>query len=233
MEIMRSELQEEKNVPWKKSIGLRLTVVLVVLSLFIGIGIMVFLTYIYQNRIDTEFKNRAVSISRIVASVLDGETIDRYLSTLEKDEDYELMLEYIRIHKRETKAAYIYVSRFTETEEIFVFDCTLDGGDEIRVELGESIPFNLDDYSAHNREIALRYLRGGYGGTMINNTDWGRLLIASEPIYRMDGTVAAYAHACIFMDEILRERNVTIAVLTVVILLIIFIFAIQTSVARR
>ncbi|MDR2964324.1 MAG: response regulator, partial [Treponema sp.] len=223
-DIDSGDHQNNKLVSLRKSIRFRLTLILVVLSLIIGIVMMVFLAFIYQNRINTEYVNKAVSISKIISSILDGKTIDNYLLTLERNEGYEQMLEYIRIYTRETEVAYIYVSRFTETEEIFVFD-SIEEDDETRIDLGESIPFNIDDYSTHNREIALRYLRGGYGGTMINDTDWGRLLIASEPIYRMDGTAAAYAHTCIFMDEILHERNVIIAILGIVTLLIIFIFA--------
>ncbi|MDR3000195.1 MAG: response regulator [Fibromonadaceae bacterium] len=219
---MRLEDQEKKNILWEKSIGFRLTVVLVALSLIVGISMLVFLTYVYQNRINAEFKNKAVSMSKIVASMVEGETIDRYLSTLEKDEEYERLLELMRVAQRETGTAYIYVSKIDETREIFVFDS--DENEEGRMDLGKFLPFAVDSYSGSNRENARRYLRGEQTEPFINETDWGRLLIASERILRKDGSVAAYANASVFVDDILRERNFAIIVLAMVTLLVTFIF---------
>jgi signal transduction histidine kinase/ActR/RegA family two-component response regulator len=207
----------------KKSIGFRLTVILIVLTLLIGIILVTFLAKVYQDRINFEYKNKAVSMARIIASMLDGETIDRYLLTLEKDEEYERLLELMRINQREMGMAYIYISRITETNEIFVFDS--DEDEEGRVDLGEFIPFDVESYSSNNRENARRYLRGEQVEPFINETNWGRLLIASERIFREDGTVSAYASVSIFMDEIIQERNVVIAALVLVAFLIIFIFA--------
>ena len=74
-------------VSWKKSLRFRLTAIVVVLSLLAGIAMIVFLAYFYQNRIDMEYKNKAISMSKIAASLLDGETVDRYLWSLEKDDE--------------------------------------------------------------------------------------------------------------------------------------------------
>jgi signal transduction histidine kinase/CheY-like chemotaxis protein len=209
----------EKNfVSWKKSIGFRLTIILVILSLFIGIIMMVYLTYVYQDRINTEYINKVVSISKIFASMLDGETIDMYLSTLEKDEDYEGLLEYMRIVQRETGIAYIYISRITETSEIFIFDS--DEDEESRMDLGEELSIESDLY----KDVSLPYVMGETVKPFINDTDWGRLYIAGERIFREDGSVAAYANTSIYMDDFLQERNFVITMLGIVILLIIFIF---------
>ena len=195
--------QANFSVPWKKSLKFRLTKVLVFFAIFIGIIIAFFLAFLYQNRIDNEFKNRAVSTARTTALFLDAKVIDHYLITLEKDNEYERILNNLRIKMKETGVSYIVVSRITEDCQIFVFDT--DESEEGHVELGETFIFNEEH--SNIRSVLQRISNGLRVEPYIHNSKWGRLFTAIEYIYREDGTVAGNIAVSIYMDNILRERR--------------------------
>ena len=115
-------MADKTNISKRKLLGVRLTVTLVLSSLFIGIVMAVFLANLYQNRIDSEYKSKVAATANVVAHMIDSETVDRYLSTLEKDAEYERILENLRVLGREFDIEYIVISTFTEEHEIFVFD---------------------------------------------------------------------------------------------------------------
>lgn len=205
-----------KPIPKRKSLKFRLTATLICSSLLIGIVMAFFLTNIYQSRIDSEYKSKVVSTANVVAHMIDGETVDHYLSTLEKDEEYEQTLESLRGLAREFGIEYIVVSTFTEEHEIFVFDT--DEVEGSQVDLGEYL-INSDSEAV--MELLPLFLSGSRIEPYINHSAWGTLYKTGEPIYREDGSVAAYVFVSVSMDEVLRERNVTFALLGLVILLIV------------
>jgi hypothetical protein len=213
-----------------KSLRFRLTATLILSSLFIGIAMTFFLFNVYQNRIDDEYKNIVVSLSNIVAHIIDGETVDRYLSTLEKDEEYERLLESLRLMGREFDVEYIVVSTFTEERETFIFDT--DEVEGSRIDLGEYL---MNSESEAVMKLLPLFLCGSRIEPYINHSAaWGVLYKTGEPIYRQDGSVAAYVFVSISMDHVLMERNTVFAVLGTAILLIVFIsIMINLYVVRR
>ena len=202
-------------IPWYKSLRFRLTATLIIVSLVMGIVMMIFLSNVYQNRIDTEYKTRASSISTITASLLHGETIDHYMSTLQRDDEYDRFLEILSIKQRETNVAYIVISIITEDGEIFIFDT--DEDERTHLKLGEIVSLDNIGYSDF---ILSQYLTGAKVEPFIHETVWGRLLTAADPIYRQDGSVAAHASVSIYMDNILQERRFAFALLGIAILLV-------------
>ena len=207
-----SNKSDKLSVSWKKSLGFRLMMILVSLSLFIGFVMMVFLTIIYQGRIDSEYTSKAVLLSKIAASMIDGEAVDRYLSTLEKDEEYERILELLRVQQRESNVAYIYISRVAGRDETIVFDAE---EEDEEVDLGYVIVLEGEQYD----DIIQALSREERVEPFIVDTDWGRLFTAVEPIYREDGSTAAHANVAIAIDQILEERIFVFTLLGVIILL--------------
>jgi sensor histidine kinase regulating citrate/malate metabolism len=112
----------EDSFPWYKSLRFRLTATVLVTSVFMGIAMLVALYIVDSERIDAEFSEKIRAISIITTAVVDGEMVDHYLETLEKDEEYERILELLRTKQRETGIAYISISRFTDDGELFVLD---------------------------------------------------------------------------------------------------------------
>ena len=219
----------EITVPRTKSLRFRLTATVVLSALFIGVAMAFFLNNIYQNRIDNEYRNKVVALSKTVAHMIGGETMDRYLSTLEKDEEYDQTLENLRVIAREFGLAYIVVSTFTEERETVVFDS--DEDTDGQVDLG-GYGINSDNETV--MEHLHLFLSGSRIEPYINDSAWGVLYMTGEPVYRQDGSVAGYAFVSVSMDSVLRERNTAYVLLGAAILLIVFISAVvNLFVVRR
>ncbi|MCL2096842.1 MAG: ATP-binding protein [Oscillospiraceae bacterium] len=225
----KREIKERgKNLklPLRKSISFRLMVILAGLSLFIVIIAMVFLSVIYQARIESEYTGKAVLLSKIAASMTDGESVDRYLLTLEKDDGYYETLERLQVQLRESGVTYIYISAITGREEIIVFDAE---EEDEEVDLGFVISLEDEQYD----EAVLTYERGEAFEPYIFDTEWGRLFTASEFIYRSDGSVAALANVAVAIDKILAERMFVFVLLGVIILITSMAFAAAGFYAAR
>ena len=215
--------QHKISLPPKKSLKFRLTAIVILISLFWSGATLAIVLYIYQNRIEAEYIRNALAISRIIASMVDGEDIDRYLLTMEKDEYYERVLEFMRIKKRETDAMFIYISRNVEGGEIFVFDA--DEDTEWQMGLGEFKPWTEEDYDM----TLLPYLIRGerVEPELFNTAEFGWLLTVREPIFRSDGTVAAFANVDISMARTMQERR---SVFTMLMILVVFILSVAVAV---
>jgi len=206
--------RNKRSVKWNKSLRFRLTLIVVVVSLLWGIAVILSVGYIYQSRINSEYKQHTVEISKIVASMLSGEMIDHYLSTLTKDGEYDRIQNLLEILQRETGVMYIYVTKPVEDGEIFVFDTDT----QMPFDLGEKEIWSNDNY---DMDILLRLNNGERVDPNISTTRWGWLLTVHEPIYRADGSVAGFASVDASLNQLMHERNALFTLLGLVILVIL------------
>ncbi|MCL2079303.1 MAG: ATP-binding protein [Oscillospiraceae bacterium] len=213
MENSLPEQNKNANPSRRKSLNFRMRLILVGLSLFIGIVMMIFLSIIYQNRIESEYTNKAIMLSKIAASMMDGEDIDRYLLTLEKDDAYYRIFRQLQLSQQESGVTYVYISRIDGLNEIIVFDAELD--------LGSVISIADEQYD----NILAATQSGKLIEPYIYDTKWGSLFTAIEPIYRKDGSVSGYANAAIALEQIITERIFIFTLLGVIILLTSLAFA--------
>jgi diguanylate cyclase (GGDEF)-like protein len=224
-----SEDLSEKRfvVPWKKSLKFRLTASFVVIQLILGAVMMLGLSHLYQDRIEGEYITKGTTITKMVASLVDGEMIDSYLETLEKDERYENLLYVMRTIKKEIGVEYLYIIKITGNDMIYVFDTD---EAESQFDLGQ-----YDYKHGYEPDIFNRLRNGEYVEPYITNfAEWGWLVSVYTPIYRADGSVAAYAGADISMTKIMNERSSAFMLLGFMILLIFFVsVAISTYIVRR
>jgi diguanylate cyclase (GGDEF)-like protein len=209
-----SKQKNEHFTSWNKALKFRLTVFVVLVSLFWGIAIMLSVFYIYQNRIEAEYRKNAITASKIAASMLRGGAIDHYLQTLEKDEEYERTLSFLKDLHKATGVTYIYITRPVPEGEIFIFDTD----EEEPVDFGK-----MEDWDEDDLNIKPNLLRGERVEPNISITKWGWLLTSREPILRADGSVTGYANADVDLEELLRERRMVFILLGVIITVILFV----------
>ena len=205
----------KKSALWKDSLKFRLTAIIAFVSILTGIIMFLFLYFLYQNRIDFEYRDKVISISRIAAALLDIEVIERYASTLEEDEEYARILNFIRIKQKEIGVTYICISVVYEHGELFIFDS--DEDEEGRMNLGSIVLWTDTDYDA---DLILRFLRGDQIEPYTERTRWGYLLTAVEPIFRTDGSLVAHASVSISMDNILNERMQVFILLGIIVIIV-------------
>jgi len=186
-----------------KSLRFRLSLFLIIAPLVLGMLLMFGLFNFYQDRLENEYANRAETISKTIATMLDGEMIDRYLSTRTKDEEYARVLSLMRVLQQEHDVMFVYIVNFDENGNVFVFDSD---------ENLEAIEYSPD--------VLSRLVNGESVGREISNTDWGWLLAAYEPVLRMDGSVAAYVCTDISMDKLIHDRQTVFIAIAVIVILV-------------
>jgi len=194
-------------------------------------AIIVLLLPVIQNRFIDEFKGRATLVAQVAATFLDGEAIDHYVNTLEKDEEYERIQNALFALLAKSNVEYIYISVMVEGGEIYVFSTEEDASTNI----GEFEDWTTDDYPS---DLIPRLIAGENVEPYVMVTRWGWLLTAHEPIRRADGTVAGYANVDISMDQIMREYRViyfalgAIALLVILISIFMYIFVVNSNVVK-
>ena len=165
---------------------------------------MLGLSGFYQNRIDNEFERNAAMAAKAVAGIVSGESIDRYHNTLQKDDEYTRILDFMRLIRSEPDIMFVYIVKYTDGGRYFIFDADIHDTGEMDLGYYES----WDDIKEGTSfEFYSRLLNGERVEREISNTHWGWLLTMYEPIYREDGSVAAYSCADISMSDILKERQ--------------------------
>jgi len=186
---------------WKKSLRFRFTVIIAFVSVCMGAALIFITSGIYQKRIDDEYENKVVSFSKIAASLLDGELIDRYLSTLETDEEYDRILGHLLEIRKVAEVKYVYVSIWSEADRIETF--VFDADEPEMLPLGYRQEMGEDEYGnlmppLRRKEALVPYI--------VESEEWGTVLVGGEPIFRGDGSVAAYACVAVSVNRILQER---------------------------
>ena len=201
---------------WSKSLRIRLSLILVIVPLALSIVMILVTLQLFHDRIINENAERAEMIVRILAESIDGDSIDRYLATREKDDDYERVMDLVEVMFREPEIKYLYVAQFTDGGAYYIFD----GDDDIETvwDLGFFYEW-IEETSYLSRESLNLLLNGQWPERDISYSEWGWLLTVYEPIYRSDGTIAAFACADMSMDRIMQERQVIVTVLVFLILL--------------
>jgi len=183
-------------------------------------------TNVFHNRIINENTDKAEMLTKTLAGVIDGDSIDRYLDTLQKDEEYERTLELMRVMQQKPEVLYLYVVRIIDGYMHFVFDA--DENDDTRMELGEYEEWFGEEASVSYEEFNA-LVENNESLHDVSNSEWGWLLTVFEPIFRSDGSVSAFVCIDISMDRVMQERQNLIGLL-VFIILIFFIITITLSI---
>ena len=208
------------SVKWNKSLKVRLSLIMVLAPLILAI-VMIFTSLkLFHDRNINENAQRAEMVVKILAGAINGDSIDRYLSTLEKDYEYEQVMNLMENIYRKPEVIYLYVAKFTDEGAYSIFDA--DDNEETHWDLGYFYVLGEESIEL-SRETLMLLKDGEWPEREITHSKWGWLLTVYEPIYRSDGSIAAFACVDISMDRIMRERQLLTSLFVFVIL---FFFAI-------
>jgi len=223
MEKQRSKA----SVIWYKSLRIRLSLVFVLAPLALA-AVMIFVSLsIFSNRIVNEKAEKAELLASVLSNSINGDSIDRYLETFEKDDEYFQILDLMKVLKDKPDVLYIYVVRIINGGMVFVFDA--DEDETTAMQLGDFEMWFSEGTDLSYEEF-LQQVNSPEPVRDISQSIWGWLLTIFEPIYRTDGTIAGFVCIDISMDEVMQERQMLIGVLSLVILLF-FAIAIFISLA--
>jgi len=192
-----------RKAPIKKALSLRLLFLTTLIVCLMNVAVMLVVAHIYEDRIHQDYKRRALTAIKVLAGLLDGETVDGYLNRLEEDEGYRNIRKQMRILLEGHDLTYFYVLRVVEGGSVYVFDATKKDSSG----LGDFYSW-LDEWGeGHDAEYEALLAGGRIKPTTSHSPVWGTLLTFYEPIPRADGSTAAYAGVDISVENILEERN--------------------------
>ena len=210
-------LRGNERIPWRKSLRFRLSLLIIIVPVVLGVVMMSGLFNFYQARLEGEYAKTAEMVSKTIAALLDGEAVDRYLGRLQKDDEYERVLELMRIMQRKHDVLFVSVISFDESGGHFIFDAGASEGPHMG--LGEFEPWGEMEGDFSDAAVG-RLVNGEMAEREIYNSRWGWIIRVYEPILRADGSVAAYVCTDVSMGQLMQEQQSVFITLSLLVMLV-------------
>lgn len=201
------------------TMAFRLMVVVVLSSVLVAILTIWSMNTLYIKRATSEAEIHARAATRVVASIISADKIDNYLETLEMDKEYDVILSRIIEERKCFGAVHLYVSRYTDDGEIFIVGSGDTPGKPFS--LGEKETWKEKEIQGSETPYSLINSRST---GMINSTH-GDLVITRYPITRVDGSVAGYVSADVYLADVLVSTYNTRLMITSSMLIILIVSA--------
>ena len=183
---------------WNLRLQPKLLVGLVGMAAVLMAALTPALAGLYRDRMEDYYTTLAFDQAAIAARIIDGDSIDRYYRTEEKDAYYEQVRQYLLTVKQEMELQYFYVVVPQEEEMFYIWDAG--APDEAGVcDLGDT-----DAYYGGGKELMHAAFAPGADETILitNNEEYGYLASAYVAILDGAGQPAALASVDISMDMI-------------------------------
>ena len=192
----------------------------------------------YEKTITKKYYEHALSVARLSASVVDGDKVQQYAATLEKDEAYEETQKKLNNIKLQSDVYYLYVQYpLSEEKGIYIFDAKMtkeqieEVGDS-EATLGDEVEF-IDEDGVDNFATAKNVYHSGVISESLDETNtlhgnkMQHLRSIYAPIKNGKGEIIAYVGVDILMNDIessVEDAVIDLIRMIVVIALIFFVF---------
>ncbi len=203
---------------------------LVTMAAALALALIPAITGLYRMRMEEYYQNMAFSLASSAADYIDGDSIEKYYLTGEKDEYYDEVAEYLLTLKRNIGPKYFYVVVPEDDVMVYIWDVG-EPGEEGVCELGDS-----DAYYGDGDRLMHEAFKKDAEQTILvtENEEYGYLASAYVMIPNSEGNPAALASVDISMDMINAQiRQLMLLTLLVTLgVLLVSIFAYYYYVRR-
>ncbi len=171
---------------------------LLILGIGLSIAVSIVISNYYRSSMEECYSKIAFNEAEIAADYIDGDTIAKYAETLEKDDYYYQVNDYLLKIKNVVGLKYFYVVIPEEEQMYYIWDAGTENDDGI-CELG-----TREDYYGDGHEIMRgAFLNPGEKTILITNNDtYGYLASAYVAILDSKGNAVALSCIDISMDMI-------------------------------
>ena len=171
------------------------------------------LSILYRKQMEGWYADKAFSQASIAAQMIDGDTIQRYRETGEKDAYYEEIDRMLLVMKQEEGFDYLYVVIPYEEEQYYIWDAGVEGEEGV-CELGDT-----DIYYDDGKEVMMGAFRKDAPRTILitNSKDYGYLASAYVPIMDSKGEPAALASVDLSMVKINKQIRSFVALILILV----------------
>lgn len=189
----------ERQKRFKFNIRHKIVTVIIIFSSFIAfISIMIYMSLFRNYMIDTR-TDLAVSASRVAAEMIDGDTVESYLESMTKDEEYyETEQRLLTLLENTSSCRFIYAYKFKSDGCHVIFD--LDENTKTTQALGSVVTFDtaflpyIDDF-----------LNGDETVPVLAKTQFGYFITSYSPVYDSNGKCVCYVAVDIKVDEMVTH----------------------------
>lgn len=189
--------------------------IIVILAMLSSAAVSIYISYdTYSNTIDNYYKDTITNIAKSAASLMDAEKIGLYADILEKDGDYEGMLNTLFKIRENSDIEYLYVEKIVGDTAIAIMDADSENPMEFRENF--EISQGADTSSFDN----------GIPAFISNEPGVGWMCSVFTPIHNAKGETVALVGADISMKDVMNERHQFLVTVCVAILLVTFAVAV-------
>ena len=174
---------------------------------------------VYRNQMESDYADKAFNAATIAASLIDGDSIARYLETGEKDVYYEEVRQMLLTMKQTEGFDYFYVVIPYDEMQYYIWDAGEEGESGV-CDLGDT-----DEYFGDGRTVMQNAFQVDAPKTILitNSKEYGYLASAYVPIFDSNGQPAALSSVDIAMDKINGRIYQFIFIILAIILIVLIV----------
>lgn len=185
----------------KSSLNFKTTLFIFIISVAL-IGSGIYISYrTYSNTMDDHYRRLTQNIGNTTTRLLDGDQIKTYCDTLQKDEQYDEILNLLFDIQNNNDVKYLYVEALDMDKKVVRYIMDADTPEDA-YQLGDEVPMN-DAFQSYTNDGTYK------NGTQpeINYTDtYGWLCSVYCPITDSNGEFVAYVGVDISMNDVMQDR---------------------------
>lgn len=198
----------------KVSLKIKILIIVIVDMLIAG-AVSIIISYkIYSGTIDNYYKNTITNIAKSAASLMDAEKIGLYADSLDRDEDYDRMLNILFNIKENSDVEYLYVEKVVGKTATAIMDADADNPMEFRQK------FDVSQGADTSK------LKNGIPAFISDEAGVGWMCSVFTPIRNHNGETVALVGADISMEEVMEQRHHFLLVVCIAISLITAVVAV-------
>ncbi len=192
----------------------------VVMAMVLMVSISLAVSLRYRSEIIGQYRNMALSYAKIVAAYIDGDRVEGYLETGERDAYYEEVMDFLNLHLENSDIKYLYVIVPEEDDYICIWEAD---SSDYEMSLGEHGEYRKSDsreivYAAFSREPEIRLLH-------ITSEAEGSIVCLYYPVYDSSGEPVAVVGVDLSVP-MLNRKILSVSLMIVGYIVVIVLLAI-------
>ena len=209
------------KIVWKIRLQPKLLLGLVAMAAILVMILAPSIARLYRTRMEEQYSKLAFGQASVAADLIDGDRVEQYYLTGEKDTYYEEIHRYLLDTKEKMGLKYFYVVVPEDEVMFYIWDAGVAGEDGV-CDLGDT-----DAYYGGGNELMHRAFAVDAEQTILitNNEEYGYLASAYVAILNRAGTPVALASVDISMDMIDQQIHQFLG-LTLCVVLVVLLFSI-------
>lgn len=203
----------------KRKLGTKVIILMVIFSLLIIVSTCIAVVVRYREDALERSRGQAFAYAKTAAAYIDGDRIEGYLTTLQKDEYYEQVENFLNASQDYSDLKYYYVYVPYEDDLVYIWDANEEEG---ACELGDH-----EDYMKGGKEVSFAAFQKEPEERALVSMDetYGFITSVVSPVYNSNGDPVALVGVDISMPGVWQSIAKFIFATSINIVLVILVFS--------